>query len=85
MKKKELKPVDHSKIAYIDIRKNLYIIPKSLGSASEQKASTPSAYKDRVELEIKVRGKGCPPVLHTWEQCGFSERVLAVIRRNNFE
>ena len=44
MKKKELKPVDHSKIAYIDIRKNLYIIPKSLGSASEEKASTPSAY-----------------------------------------
>ena len=43
MKKKELKPVDHSKIAYIDIRKNLYIIPKSLASASEEKASAPLA------------------------------------------
>lgn len=46
MKKKELKPVDHSKIAYIDIRKNLYIIPKSLGSASEEKARTPFAYSN---------------------------------------
>lgn len=41
MKKKELKPVDHSKIAYIDIRKNLYIIPKSLANASEEKVSSP--------------------------------------------
>lgn len=38
MKKKELKPVDHSKISYIDVRKNLYIIPKALASASEEKA-----------------------------------------------
>lgn len=35
MKKKELKPVDHSKISYIDVRKNLYIIPKALASAPE--------------------------------------------------
>lgn len=39
---------------------------------------------DRLALEVKVRGKGCPPVVGTWEQCGFSERVLAVIRRNHF-
>ncbi|CAM9438670.1 unnamed protein product [Ectocarpus fasciculatus] len=80
MKKKELKPVDHSKISYISLRKNLYIIPKALAVASEEKKEN-----DRLELEIKVRGKGCPPVLHSWEQCGFSDRVLAVIRRNNFE
>lgn len=35
MKKKELKPVDHSKISYIDVRKNLYIIPKALASLPE--------------------------------------------------
>ncbi|CAM9776717.1 unnamed protein product, partial [Ectocarpus sp. 13 AM-2016] len=80
MKKKELKPVDHSKISYINLRKNLYIVPKALAMASEEKKEN-----DRLELEIKVRGKGCPPVLHSWEQCGFSDRVLAVIRRNNFE
>lgn len=39
----------------------------------------------RQELEIKVRGKGCPPLVNTWEQCGFSERVLSVIRRNQFK
>ncbi|CAN0535086.1 unnamed protein product, partial [Ectocarpus sp. 12 AP-2014] len=69
MKKKELKPVDHSKISYINLRKNLYIVPKALAMASEEKKEN-----DRLELEIKVRGKGCPPVLHSWEQCGFSDR-----------
>lgn len=41
--------------------------------------------KARQDLEVKVRGKGCPPVVETWEHCGFSERVLAVIRRNKFD
>lgn len=63
MKKKELKPVDHSKIAYIDIRKNLYIIPKSLGSASEQKASTPSAYSNSLVCQcttiLSINGLQC--------------------------
>lgn len=40
MKKKELKPVDHSKISYIDVRKNLYIIPRALGTLSEEQASS---------------------------------------------
>lgn len=35
MKKKELKPVEHSKISYIDVRKNLYIIPKALATLSD--------------------------------------------------
>lgn len=39
MKKKELKPVDHSKINYINIRKNLYIIPKALAQTPDEKAS----------------------------------------------
>lgn len=39
MKKKELKPVDHSKISYINIRKNLYIIPKALATAPAEKVS----------------------------------------------
>lgn len=41
MKKKELKPVDHSKISYIDVRKNLYIIPKALANAPEDQVGTP--------------------------------------------
>lgn len=42
MKKKELKPVDHSKISYISVRKNLYIIPKALAQAPDEQASTVS-------------------------------------------
>lgn len=39
MKKKELKPVDHSKISYINVRKNLYIIPKALAQAPDEQVS----------------------------------------------
>ena len=41
MKKKELKAVDHNKIDYITVRKNLYIIPKALVAATEQEARMP--------------------------------------------
>lgn len=44
MKKKELKPVDHSKISYISLRKNLYIIPKALAVASEEKVRSVHAF-----------------------------------------
>lgn len=44
MKKKELKPVDHGKISYINVRKNLYIIPKALATASDEQASTRTSY-----------------------------------------
>lgn len=52
-KKKELKQVDHSKIEYMKIRKNLFVVPKVLGSMPEKEVAAL-----REELEIKVRGKG---------------------------
>lgn len=50
MKKKELKPVDHSKISYLDVRKNLYIIPKSLANVSEEQASNLIVCKMQLEI-----------------------------------
>lgn len=52
MKKKELKPVDHSKISYIDVRKNLYIIPKALAQAADEQASTGSRVSDQTLFSI---------------------------------
>ena len=52
-KKKELKPVDHSKIEYKPFRKKLYIIPRALALLPEKEVAVL-----RDNLEIKVRGKG---------------------------
>lgn len=78
-KKKELKPVDHSKTAYIDFRRNLYIMPRALAQLSPEEVAD-----RRAALEIRVRGKGCPPPVDNWEQCGLSERILTVIYKLQF-
>jgi len=70
-KGKELKAIDHSKIEYLPFRKNLYIVPRVLGKLSED-----AVVERREDLQIKVRGKGCPAPVDTWEQCGLSDRIL---------
>jgi len=77
-KGKELKPVDHSKIEYLPFRKNLYIVPRALSKLSEE-----AIVERREELQIKVRGKGCPAPVDTWEMCGLSERILQQIQKLN--
>ncbi|CAM9567481.1 unnamed protein product, partial [Phaeothamnion confervicola] len=79
LKKKELKPVDHSKIDYIPFRKNLFLIPRALAQMPMAEVE-----RQRRDLEIKIRGKGCPPPVDTWEQCGLAEKILQVIRRHGF-
>jgi ATP-dependent RNA helicase DDX46/PRP5 len=68
--------VDHKTIEYIPFRKNLYIVPRALSKLTETDLT-----EKREDLQIKVRGKGCPAPVETWGQCGLSERVLGVIER----
>ena len=75
-KGKELKPIDHKAIEYIPFRKNLYIVPRALSKLTEDDLT-----EKREDLQIKVRGKGCPAPVDTWGQCGLSERVLGVIEK----
>jgi DEAD/DEAH box helicase len=75
-KGKELKPVDHKTVDYIPFRKNLYIVPRALSRLTEADLT-----EKREDLQIKVRGKGCPAPVDTWGQCGLSERVLGVLER----
>ena len=75
-KGKELKPVDHKTVDYIPFRKNLYIVPRALSRLTEADLN-----EKREDLQIKVRGKGCPAPVDTWGQCGLSERVLGVLER----
>jgi len=79
-KGKELKPLDHSTIEYMPFRKNLYIVPRLLARMTEEEIK-----EKRDVLQIKVRGKGCPSPVDSWEQCGLSERVLQIIQKHNLE
>lgn len=73
-KKKELKAVDHSQIDYIQIRKNLFVVPRSLANLSENAVD-----ERRAELHIRVRGKGAPAPVRTFRECGLSERIMTVL------
>ncbi len=75
-KKKELKAVDHSKIDYLPFRKNLYIVPRALAMLSEDEIAD-----RRGKLKVKVRGKGAPAPVSTFDECGLSERILQVLER----
>lgn len=79
-KGKELKPVDHSTIEYIPIRKNLYIVPKALSRLTEEEVK-----EKREDLQIKVRGRLCPAPVDNWQQCGLSDRTLQTLEKYNIE
>lgn len=73
-KKKELKSVDHTKISYLSINKNLYIVPRAL-----QNVPRDQLHKIRSSHSIKIRGLGVPVPLQHFHQSGLPERVLAIL------
>lgn len=77
---KEIKQLDHGKIEYLPFRKNLYIVPRTLSKLTEEEKND-----RREDLQIKVRGKGCPALVDDWDQCGLSERLLQVIEKHNLK
>ncbi|CAI5709160.1 unnamed protein product [Hyaloperonospora brassicae] len=79
-KKKEIKPVDHTKITYLPLQKKLYVVPKEIKDLSEEEVAV-----QRKESEIKIRGKNCPRPLQKWIQCGFSVRMLQLIKKHGYE
>jgi ATP-dependent RNA helicase DDX46/PRP5 len=74
-KKKELKAVDHSKIEYLPLQKNLYRVPRSLANLSNDDMTS-----RRAKLKVRVRGHGAPAPVSTFEECGLSERILQVLK-----
>uniref|UniRef100_A0A803MFQ7 RNA helicase n=1 Tax=Chenopodium quinoa TaxID=63459 RepID=A0A803MFQ7_CHEQI len=79
-KAEKLAIVDHSKIDYIDVRKNFYIEVKDIAKMTLEEVD---AY--RKELELKVHGKDVPKPIKTWHQTGLTTKILEVIRKMNFE
>mmetsp|Transcript_22962 Transcript_22962/g.32862 ORF Transcript_22962/g.32862 Transcript_22962/m.32862 type:complete len:532 (+) Transcript_22962:77-1672(+) len=76
-KKKELKAVDHSKVDYIQFRKNLYIVPRALAKLSPDEVTN-----RRAKLKIRVRGQGAPAPVSSFDQCGLSERIIKIMEKH---
>ncbi|KAL7466806.1 hypothetical protein ACHAXS_007087 [Conticribra weissflogii] len=75
-KRKELRAVDHDKIDYLPVRKNLYIVPQSLARLSSIEVA-----ERRAKLGVKVRGRGAPAPVSTFREAGLSERITAVLEK----
>lgn len=77
-KKKELKAVDHSTIDYIEFEKNLYRVPRSLASLTNDQV-----INQRAKLKVRVRGHGAPAPVSTFEECGLSNQLLELLADQN--
>ena len=77
-KKKELKSVDHSAVEYISFKKNLFIVPRALANLTSDEVANL-----RGKLKVKVRGRGAPAPVSTFEQCGLSERIMRILEKQN--
>jgi hypothetical protein len=69
-KKKELRSVDHESVDYLPVRKNLYIVPRSLASLTPTEVA-----ERRARLGVKVRGKGAPAPLSKFGEAELSDRI----------
>ncbi|KAI7742287.1 hypothetical protein M8C21_002475 [Ambrosia artemisiifolia] len=72
--------VDHSKIAYLEFRKNFYIEVNEIKKMTQEEVA---AY--RKEFELKVHGKDVPKPIKTWYQTGLTTKILETIRKLNYD
>ncbi|QDZ22735.1 DEAD-box ATP-dependent RNA helicase [Chloropicon primus] len=80
-KLEKLVMVDHSKIDYIEFRKDFFIESPEIAKMTQEEVTA-----FRKELgNIKVRGKNIPRPIKHWHQCGLSSRILQVIGTLEFD
>ncbi|GMH73165.1 hypothetical protein TrST_g7019 [Triparma strigata] len=80
-KKKFIADVDHSKIDYISIQKNLYIVPPKLRQKNNKDWTKDKIQKLRYSMNVKVRGAGTIPIpVSTFEDAGVQGRVLEILK-----
>jgi ATP-dependent RNA helicase DDX46/PRP5 len=77
-KKKEIQAVEHTKIDYHPIIKNLYRVPRSLASLTHD-----DIVNRRAKLQVKVRGQGTPAPVSAFEECGLPDRILQILQQQN--
>ena len=78
--KKDLKPVDHSTIDYVPFTKNFWIEPKEIAKMTDDEVSM-----YRLELDnIRIKGKGCPRPIKTWNQCALPMKMLRSLSHSTY-
>lgn len=82
IRKKEIKPVDHSKMDYPPFRKDFYIESKEIASMSEDAVR---AYRENVMEGVKIRGKNCPKPIRSWLHCGLPDRIYGIIQKEGYK
>ncbi|KAI8079667.1 P-loop containing nucleoside triphosphate hydrolase protein [Gilbertella persicaria] len=81
VKRKDIAPVDHSKMDYEHFRKDFYIEPPELRDMTPDQVDLL-----RIELDgIKIRGVHCPKPITKWTHCGLPAGCLEVIRKLKYE
>ncbi|KAF4656622.1 atp-dependent rna helicase, partial [Perkinsus olseni] len=75
--KKELPPVDHSKIDYYPIKKNLYKQVREISNMPEHEV----AQLRQSNGDIRVRGKHCPRPIKSFAMAGLDVRILRMLAR----
>ncbi|CAO0799360.1 unnamed protein product [Mucor circinelloides] len=81
VKRKDIAPVDHSKMDYEFFRKDFYIEPPELKEMTQEQVELL-----RLELDgIKIRGVHCPKPITKWTHCGLPAGCLEVIRKLKYE
>ncbi|KAI8364321.1 P-loop containing nucleoside triphosphate hydrolase protein [Choanephora cucurbitarum] len=81
VKRKDIAPVDHSKMDYEPFRKDFYIEPPELRDMTADQVDLL-----RIELDgIKIRGVQCPKPITKWTHCGLPAGCLEVIRKLKYE
>ena len=58
------------------IRKNLYIVPRSLANLSADDIAD-----RRAKLKVKVQGVECPAPISTFREGGLSERIMTILQK----
>lgn len=82
VKKKEIKPVDHAKMAYGEFRKNFYIESKEIAAMTDEEVA---AYREHTMEGVKIRGKNCPKPIRSWLHCGLPDKVYAIIQKEGYK
>ncbi|MBW0466447.1 hypothetical protein O181_006162 [Austropuccinia psidii MF-1] len=81
LKKKDLAPVDHSKIDYEPFRKAFYHPPAEVEEMSDEQAEN-----IRIAMDgIKIRGQDCPKPVMKWSWFGLHAACLEVIKNLGYQ
>ena len=79
--KKDLAKIDHRNIEYKNFVKDFY---KEVPEIARMASGEVELLREEME-GIKIKGKNAPKPIRTWAQCGVSQRILDILKKNDYE